>query len=112
MTLGEQRRVWRLPELPAGFTGVFHSQYVQTGDVRLHAVIGGDGRPLLLIGGWPQTSYAWRRLMLPLARDYRVIAVGPVIPAGSGVATSRTSGRTPPWVTPMPPMPSLFINGS
>lgn len=66
-----------VPELPAGFTDVFHSRYVQSGDVRLHAVVGGEGPPLLLIGGWPQTWYAWRRVMLPLAHDYRVIAADP-----------------------------------
>jgi pimeloyl-ACP methyl ester carboxylesterase len=43
--------------------------------VRLHAVIGGDGPPLLLVHGWPQTWYAWRMLMPALARDFQVIAV-------------------------------------
>src|SRR5262245_48257888 len=39
------------PYLPAGFTDTFKSHYIQAGDVRLHAVIGGDGPPLLLIHG-------------------------------------------------------------
>jgi pimeloyl-ACP methyl ester carboxylesterase len=43
--------------------------------VRLHAVIGGDGPPLLLVHGWPQTWYAWRMLMPTLAHDFQVIAV-------------------------------------
>ena len=43
--------------------------------VRLHAVIGGDGPPLLLVHGWPETWYAWRLLMPALARDFQVIAV-------------------------------------
>ena len=43
--------------------------------VRLHAVIGGDGPPLLLVHGWPETWYAWRLLMPALARDFEVIAV-------------------------------------
>jgi pimeloyl-ACP methyl ester carboxylesterase len=43
--------------------------------VRLHAVIGGDGPPLLLVHGWPETWYAWRALMPALARDFEVIAV-------------------------------------
>jgi pimeloyl-ACP methyl ester carboxylesterase len=43
--------------------------------VRLHAVTGGEGPPLLLIHGWPQTWYAWRMLMLELARDFTVVAV-------------------------------------
>jgi pimeloyl-ACP methyl ester carboxylesterase len=63
------------PDLPAGFTDTFSSRYIDTGQVRLHAVIGGDGPPLLLVHGWPQNWYAWRLVMPQLARDYQVIAV-------------------------------------
>jgi pimeloyl-ACP methyl ester carboxylesterase len=63
------------PNLPAGFTDTFTSRYVDTGELRLHAVTGGGGPPLLLIHGWPQTWYAWRMLMPTLARDFSVIAV-------------------------------------
>ena len=31
------------PNLPDGFTDTFTSRYIETGEVRLHAVIGGDG---------------------------------------------------------------------
>jgi pimeloyl-ACP methyl ester carboxylesterase len=63
------------PNLPAGFTDTFTSRYIDTGKLRLHAVIGGDGPPLLLVHGWPESWYAWRRLMPALARDFEVIAV-------------------------------------
>jgi pimeloyl-ACP methyl ester carboxylesterase len=63
------------PNLPAGFTGTFTSRYVDTGELRQHAVTGGDGPPLLLVHGWPQTWYAWRLLMPTLARDFQVVAV-------------------------------------
>jgi pimeloyl-ACP methyl ester carboxylesterase len=63
------------PDLPAGFTDTFTSRYVDVGDVRLHAVIGGEGPPLLLVHGWPETWYAWRHLMPALARDFEIIAV-------------------------------------
>jgi pimeloyl-ACP methyl ester carboxylesterase len=63
------------PNLPAGFTDTFTSRYIDTGQLRLHAVIGGDGPPLLLVHGWPQTWYAWRLLMPALARDFSVVAV-------------------------------------
>jgi pimeloyl-ACP methyl ester carboxylesterase len=63
------------PNLPAGFTDTFTSRYVDAGEVRLHAVIGGDGPPLLLVHGWPETWYAWRMVMPTLARDFEVIAV-------------------------------------
>jgi hypothetical protein len=43
------------PNLPAGFTDTFTSRYIDTGELRQHAVIGGDGPPLLLVRGWPET---------------------------------------------------------
>jgi pimeloyl-ACP methyl ester carboxylesterase len=63
------------PHLPEGFADTFTSRYVETGEVRLHAVIGGDGPPLLLIHGWPGSWYYWRLVMPALARDFQVIAV-------------------------------------
>src|SRR4029077_10075392 len=51
------------------------SGYIAAGDLRLHAVTGGGGPPLLLVHGWPQTWYAWRMVMPTLARDFTVIAV-------------------------------------
>lgn len=63
------------PHLPTGFADTFTSRYVDIGGLRLHAVIGGKGRPLLLIHGWPQTWYQWRLVMPALARDFQVIAV-------------------------------------
>jgi pimeloyl-ACP methyl ester carboxylesterase len=63
------------PNLPTGFTDTFNSRYVDTSDVRLHAVIGGNGPPLLLIHGWPGSWYYWRLVMPALARDFEVIAV-------------------------------------
>ena len=63
------------PNLPEGFTDTFTSRYIDTGELRQHAVIGGDGPPLLLVHGWPETWYAWRLLMPALARDFEVIAV-------------------------------------
>ena len=63
------------PNLPDGFGDTFTSRFVDIGELRLHAVIGGEGPPLLLVHGWPQTWYAWRMLMPTLARDFEVIAV-------------------------------------
>jgi pimeloyl-ACP methyl ester carboxylesterase len=63
------------PNLPAGFTKTFKSRHVDTGELRLHAVVGGEGPPLLLVHGWPESWYAWRLLMPALARDFQVIAV-------------------------------------
>jgi pimeloyl-ACP methyl ester carboxylesterase len=66
--------VFGAPSLPEGFSDTFTSRYVDTGDVRLHVVIGGEGPPLLLVHGWPQTWYQFRMLMPALARDFSVIA--------------------------------------
>jgi len=62
------------PHLPDGFTGTFTSQYIDTGELRQHVVTGGQGPPLLLVHGWPQTWYAWRLVMPALARDFTVVA--------------------------------------
>ena len=62
------------PNLPAGFTDTFTSRYIDTGDLRQHVVTGGDGPPLLLVHGWPQTWYAWRLIMPALARGFLVVA--------------------------------------
>ena len=64
-----------VPELPGGIRGVFESRLVDIAGIKLHAVIGGEGEPLLLVGGWPQTWYAWRHIMPELARHFRVVAV-------------------------------------
>jgi pimeloyl-ACP methyl ester carboxylesterase len=63
------------PNLPEGFADTFTSRFVDVGDLHLHAVIGGEGPPLLLIHGWPETWYAWRMVMPSLAEDFEVIAV-------------------------------------
>ncbi|MCX5401232.1 alpha/beta fold hydrolase [Streptomyces sp. NBC_00102] len=65
----------RALRLPDGFTDVFTSRLVELDGLRLHAVTGGDGPPVLLIGGWPQTWYAWRDVMPALAREHSVVAV-------------------------------------
>ena len=62
------------PNLPPGFTDTFTSRYVDTGGLRQHVVTGGEGPPLLLVHGWPQTWYAWRLVMPALARDFFVVA--------------------------------------
>ncbi len=66
--------VSRAPNLPAGFNDMFTSRYIDTGELRQHVVVGGDGPPLLLVHGWPQTWYAWRLVMPALARNFQVIA--------------------------------------
>jgi pimeloyl-ACP methyl ester carboxylesterase len=77
------------PNLPEGFADTFASRYVDARDVRLHAVVGGSGPPLLLVHGWPQTWYAWRMLMPALAEDFEIIAVDQ---RGIGLSDKPASG--------------------
>lgn len=51
---------------------VDHSM-LRVGDVDIHVAHAGDGPPLLLIHGYPQHWYVWRRLLPALARERRVI---------------------------------------
>jgi pimeloyl-ACP methyl ester carboxylesterase len=78
-----------VPWLPSGFTGTFDSRLVDVDGVRLHTVSGGDGPPLLLVSGWPQTWYSWRLVMPRLAQDFRVVAVDP---RGVGVSDAPEAG--------------------
>ena len=43
--------------------------------VRMHYVTAGEGEPLVLLHGWPQTWYEWRDLIPALAKKFRVIAL-------------------------------------
>jgi pimeloyl-ACP methyl ester carboxylesterase len=49
-------------------------QRVRVGDVTLNYVRGGQGDPLVLLHGYPQTWYMWRKVMPELAKHYTVIA--------------------------------------
>jgi pimeloyl-ACP methyl ester carboxylesterase len=41
--------------------------------IQMHYVIGGQGNPVVLLHGWPQTWYEWRHVMPALAENYTVI---------------------------------------
>lgn len=43
-------------------------------DGAAHYVTAGQGQPLVLLHGWPQTWFAWRKLIPQLSGQYRVIA--------------------------------------
>ncbi|MDR3411262.1 MAG: alpha/beta hydrolase [Formivibrio sp.] len=60
-----------VPELPA-----FEHRFETVKGVRLHYVIGGkpDGETVVLLAGYPQSWFAWRKVMPILSENYRVIA--------------------------------------
>ncbi|MFG0230637.1 alpha/beta fold hydrolase [Achromobacter sp. 413638] len=56
----------------------FAHRYVMVNGARLHCAIAGDGAPVLLVPGWPQTWFTWRHVMRALAgQGYMAIAVDP-----------------------------------
>jgi pimeloyl-ACP methyl ester carboxylesterase len=57
-----------LPEVP----GVAH-RFVSAGGLRMHVAEAGEGPPVVLLHGWPQHWWMWRRLIGPLAEEHRVI---------------------------------------
>jgi pimeloyl-ACP methyl ester carboxylesterase len=52
----------------------FSDHTASVNGIQLHYVIGGQGDPIVLLHGWPETWYAWRHVMPALAKNYTVIA--------------------------------------
>ncbi|MCT2589307.1 alpha/beta hydrolase [Streptomyces sp. N2-109] len=59
-----------MPELD----GVRH-HYAKVRGVRLHIAEAGEGEPVVLLHGFPQHWYGWRRLIPLLSGEYRLICV-------------------------------------
>src|SRR5258708_16581455 len=53
----------------------FSHRYANLEGVRLHYVTMGQGSPVVLLHGWPQTWYEWRSVMPLLADKYSLVAV-------------------------------------
>ncbi|AJK50152.1 alpha/beta fold hydrolase [Burkholderia plantarii] len=64
----------------------------EAGGVAFRGRIGGAGAPVLLLHGYPQTHFAWRRIAPALARSHRVI-----VPDLPGYGASRIRHDTPRW---------------
>jgi hypothetical protein len=52
----------------------FSHHMASVNGIQIHYVIGGQGDPIVLLHGWPQTWYEWRHVMPALAKNYTVIA--------------------------------------
>ncbi len=76
----------QLLDLPA-IEGVRH-RFVDADGVEIHVAEAGDGPPVLLLHGWPQHWYMWRRVMERLAPHFRLIA-----PDLRGFGWSEAPGR-------------------
>lgn len=66
------------PRTAADISGAgvaFHDRTAVVNGVRVHYVIGGSGPAVLLLTGFPETWYSWRKVMPALAQSHTVIAV-------------------------------------
>jgi pimeloyl-ACP methyl ester carboxylesterase len=57
---------------PPEIDGVTH-RYIDVPGVRLHVAEAGEGSPILLLHGWPQHWWIWRKVVPTLAENHRVI---------------------------------------
>jgi pimeloyl-ACP methyl ester carboxylesterase len=53
----------------------FTHRLVSANGVNIHTVSGGEGTPIVLIHGFPQTWWEWRKVMPRLAEHHRVVAI-------------------------------------
>jgi pimeloyl-ACP methyl ester carboxylesterase len=60
-----------LASLLPGFT----NHYQDLEGIKLHYVEGGEGSPLILLAGWPQTWWSFHKIMPMLAKQHKVIVV-------------------------------------
>jgi pimeloyl-ACP methyl ester carboxylesterase len=59
----------------SAFNALFRHEFHDVDGVRMHLVSGGTGSVLVLVHGWPETWWGWRKVMPMLAERYQVIAV-------------------------------------
>lgn len=77
--------------LPVPGLAGFEHRFDTVDGIRLHSVTGGkaDGDPVVLLAGYPQSWFAWRKIMPALGERYRVVA--PDLP-GQGDSDRPASG--------------------
>jgi microsomal epoxide hydrolase len=85
----------------AAFETIFTRRRVIAHGAALQIVEGGKGPLLLLVPGWPQSLYAWRKLMPRLAARYRVVAfdppgIGDSAPPAGGYDTANIARHIDP----------------
>lgn len=61
-----------MPETAPAFEPEHH--YARTNGIRMHYVAAGEGEPVVLLHGFPECWYSWRKQLPALAEGYRVIA--------------------------------------
>ncbi len=61
-------------ELDARLFPGFQTQTLETNGVKIHTLVGGEGPPVLLLHGAPQSHLSWAQVAVNLAQDYTVVA--------------------------------------
>jgi len=67
----------------------FSNAYADVNGIRLHYVSGGKGEPLILLPGWPETWWAYHKVMPELAKNRRVLSIDL---RGMGASSKPTGG--------------------
>jgi len=52
----------------------WNHQYLESNGIRIHYVRRGEGPPLVLLHGWPEFWYTWRKNIPTLAEEFDVVA--------------------------------------
>lgn len=78
----------------AEFNELFEHRFTTIDDVQMHYVVGGDGpQVMVLLHGWPESWYEYRRIMPALLAGRTVIAVD--LPGlGDSTGTPRSMAKT------------------
>ena len=77
MTISENNNAGSTVQITqtAEFNRVFSHRKTRVNNINLHFVAGGSGETaIILLHGWLGTWYSWRKIMLPLAEHFTVVA--------------------------------------
>jgi len=108
------RHAFRAGDSPAGsgarpfphVPGVTH-RFVEVRGARLHVAEAGDGDPVVLLHGFPEHWYAWRRVVPLLAGRYRLV----IRTGGASAGRRRRRGAMTPRAGPPTSSPCWTPSG-